>query len=313
MKVIMPTRPVLRWHGGKWKLAPWIIAHFPRHRIYVEPFGGAASVLLRKARAYAEVYNDLDHVVVNLFRVLQDEAKAARLRELLYLTPFARAEFEAALDDADNDIGRARNLIIRSFMGFGSNAHSASPVAARNGFKTHTRPRDAYRSTGFRANSSRSGTTPAHDWANYVDVLPAIIARLRGVIVEHRPAVAVMAQHDGKDTLHYVDPPYMPDTRSPANKYDLKHRMCRHELTPDDHAELLAFVKTLDGMVVLSGYPHPLYDEHLGAWRRIEVAALADGARPRTEVLWINPAASAALDREHAGIGVTPLFAGAAG
>ncbi|WP_316172430.1 DNA adenine methylase [Bradyrhizobium sp. SZCCHNRI2049] len=303
-----PTRPVLRWHGGKWKLAPWIISHFPAHRIYVEPFGGAASVLLRKPRCYAEVYNDLDQVVVNLFHVLRDADKAARLQEMLRLTPFARAEFETALDAADDDVGRARNLIIRSFMGFGSNAHSASPVAARNGFKTHTRAADVYRSTGFRNNSNRSGTTPAHDWANYPDALPAIVERLRGVIVENRPAAAVMAQHDGGGTLHYVDPPYMPDTRSPANKYDLKHRMYRHELTPNDHRELLTFLNTLRGMVLVSGYAHPLYDEHLGGWRRVECAALADGARPRTEVLWINPACAAALDREHAGIGVTPLF-----
>lgn len=25
-------RPVLRYHGGKWKLADWIISYFPRHR-----------------------------------------------------------------------------------------------------------------------------------------------------------------------------------------------------------------------------------------------------------------------------------------
>lgn len=307
------TRPVLRWHGGKWKLlAPWIISHFPAHRVYVEPFGGAASVLLRKERSYAEVYNDLDQVVVNLFRVLQDGTKAERLLDLLYLTPFARDEFTTALETPDDDIGRARNLVIRSFMGFGSNAHSSSPVAARNGFKTHTRPRDDYRSTSFRANSNRSGTTPAHDWANYADALPAIIDRLRGVIVENRAAIEVMKQHDGGGTLHYVDPPYMPDTRSPANKHDLKHRMYRHELTPDDHAELLAFLKTLQGMVLVSGYPHALYDEHLEGWRRVEMATHADGARPRTEVLWINPACAAVLDREHAGIGVTPLFSGVA-
>lgn len=293
-----PTRPVLRWHGGKWLLAPWVMSHFPSHRIYVEPFGGAASVLLRKERCYAEIYNDLDDVVVNLFRVLRDDAKADRLLQQLRLTPFARAEFDDALDVPENDVERARHLIIRSFMGFGSNAHSSSPVAEKTAFKTHTRPKDEYRSTGFRSNATRSGTTPAHDWTNYPDTLPLIIDRLRGVIIEHRDAREVMAQHDGPSTLHYVDPPYMPDTRSPANKYDLKHRMYRHELTPADHAGLLEFLRGLQGAVVLSGYPHALYDDALPEWRRVTRQALADGARERTEVLWINPACAAALDRE---------------
>jgi DNA adenine methylase len=60
-----------------------------------------------------------------------------------------------------------------------------------------------------------------------------------------------------------------------------------------DHAELLAFLKELDGMVVLSGYRHRLYDDALAGWRRVEKSALADGARSRTEVLWLNPAAAA--------------------
>jgi len=293
-----PARPVLRWHGGKWRLAPWIIGHFPTHRIYVEPFGGAASVLLRKDRSYAEVYNDLDDVVVNLFRVLRDRAKADRLLQQLRLTPFARREFDDALNVTDDDVERARHLVVRSFMGFGSNAHSSSPVAEKTAFKTHTRPKDEYRSTGFRANSNRSGTTPAHDWMNYPDGLERIIDRLRGVIIEHRDARQVMSQHDGGATLHYVDPPYMPETRSPANKYDLKHRMYRHELTPDDHRELLEFLRGLDGMVLLSGYAHPLYDEMLPDWRRLTCKAFADGARERTEVLWLNPRCVAALDAE---------------
>lgn len=264
-----PTRPVLRWHGGKWMLAPWIISHFPAHRVYVEPFGGAASVLLRKPRSYAEVYNDLDTDAVNLFRVLRAPETASRLVELLRLTPFARGDFEEAYQASADPVERARRLVIRSFMGFGSNGHA--------------------RATGFRANSNRSGTTPAHDWANYPDCLLAVIERLQGVVIESKDAKAVMAAHDGPETLHYVDPPYVFATRADAGSdYN-------HELTDDDHGELLSFLNTLGGKVVLSGYPHPLYDEALADWRRVERDALADGARKRVEVLWINQAASAHL------------------
>ena len=276
-----PSRPVLRWHGGKWRLAPWILAHLPPHRVYVEPFGGAASVLLRKARSYAEVYNDLDDEVVGLFRVLRDPAAAAELVRQLRLTPFARTEFEGAYVACDAPVERARRLIIRSFMGFGSNAHASTGSV---------RP-----STGFRANSNRSGTTPALDWANYPAVLPAIVERLAGVVIECRPAIDVMCQHDGSGTLHYVDPPYLPELRGLGNRWDPKH-LYRHELTRDDHAALLEVLSGLAGMVVLSGYPDPLYDQRLAGWRRVSTLAYADGARERTEVLWLNPAACDALE-----------------
>lgn len=263
-----PFRPALRWHGGKWILAPWIIAQFPKHQVYVEPFGGAMSVLIRKPRSYAEIYNDLDKSVVNFFRILRS-ARSQDLIEALRLTPFARDEFVEAYGESDDPVEMARRLVIRSFMGFGSNGHN--------------------RATGFRANSNRSGTTPAHDWVNYPDSLTLLVQRLQGVTIENRDAKAVMAQHDAPTTLHYVDPPYVLDTRADAGAD------YAHELSNGDHAELLTFLRGLRGMVVLSGYPCALYDESLSDWRRVERAALADGASPRTEVLWINPAASQAV------------------
>lgn len=295
-----PSRPVLRWHGGKWKLAPWIISHLPKHRVYVEPFGGGASVLLRKPRAYAEVYNDLDDEVVGLFRVLRDPEQAACLTEQLRLTPFSRADFLEAYTLSSAPVEQARRLIVRSFMGFGSNAHAAKLDGRAN--------------TGFRANSSRSGTTPARDWSNYPEVLPAIVERFRGVVIENRDAVAVMAAHDGPQTLHYVDPPYLQSLRSPGNPYCLKH-LYRHEMTDADHRRVLATVCDLAGMVVISGYPSAIYDDALDGWRRIETRALADGARQRTEVLWLNPARAEALTdarRRVAGGHGTPLFREAA-
>lgn len=280
--ISQPTRPVLRWHGGKWLLAPWIISHFPVHRVYVEPFGGAGSVLMRKPRAYAEVWNDLDDAAVNLFRVLRSP-DADELVRRLRLTPFARQEFDETSGPLpDEPIEKARHLVMRSFMGFGSNAHG--------------------RSTGFRANSNRSGTTPAHDWINYPDCLLAIIDRLAGVVIENRDALKVMATQDGPDTLHYVDPPYVWATRGDESPDYV------HEMDNDAHGTLLAFLRSLEGMVVLSGYPHPMYDAALSDWQRIERKALADGARERTEVLWINPACQKAKSRESA---QTDMFAGA--
>lgn len=271
------TRPVLRWHGGKYLLAERIMRFFPAHRTYTEPFGGAASVLLREPRAHAEIYNDLDDQVVGLFRVLQNAIQAERLIELLRLTPFARREFQIAYDVTEDPVEAARRLIIRSFMGFGSNAHSC---AAKG-----------HRSTGFRSNSNRSGTTPAQDWANYPDALPALCERLAGVVIESRDGLVIMRRHDGAQTLHYVDPPYLQETRR-------REHMYRHELTRAGHVKLLAGLRRLTGMVVLSGYAAELYDKRLKGWRRVEIPTFADGARPRTEVLWLNPACATALDCE---------------
>lgn len=253
-------RPIVRYHGGKWRLAPWIIANLPPHRVYVEPFGGGGSVLLRKPRSYAEVYNDLDGEMVNLFRVARDAGH--KLREALRLTPFSRDEFVVSYDPSDNSFEQARRTVVRAFMGFGSNAHNQK--------------------TGFRANSNRSGTTPAHDWANYPDALHGIIDRLRGVLIENRDALDLMPQHDSDQTVFYVDPPYVAETRDKGNDY-------RHEMTNSDHERLAQLLHSLKGSVVVSGYGCELYDSLFAGWQRIERAAHADGARDRTEVLWLSP------------------------
>lgn len=279
----LPTgkpRPVLRYHGGKWVLAPWIISHLPPHRVYTEVFGGAASVLLRKQRSYAEVYNDLDGEVVNLFRILRGE-RAAALVDAIRLTPFARDEFLESYEPTDDPIEQARRTVVRSFMGFAS--------AAASGKKT-----------GFRSNSNRSGTTPAPDWGNLPSALIQVVERLQGVVIENRAAVDVLRTQDGARTLHYVDPPYPHSTRSNGKGHRASDGY-RFEMTDDEHRELAGVLHGLSGMVVLSGYPCALYDDELYKdWHRVARAALADGAEKRTEVLWLNPAATAANQSQYA-------------
>lgn len=270
------TRPLLRYHGGKWILAPWIMRHFPTHRVYVEPFGGAGSVLLRKPRSYSEVYNDLDGDLVNLFRVVQTRGSA--LVKVLRRTPFARDEYYAAMEAAGDPLEDARRLVIRSFMGFGSDSHNAQ------------------RRSGFRANANRNGTTPAHDWANYPRALVAIIRRLRGVVIENREAVTIIRQQDSPKTLFYCDPPYVMSTRSGRAH---SPKCYAREMSDDDHVALAEVLHDLSGMVIVSGYHCELYERLYAGWKAIRKAARADGARPRTECLWVSPACERAFEDAH--------------
>lgn len=69
-----------------------------------------------------------------------------------------------------------------------------------------------------------------------------------------------------------------------------------HELTDDEHRDLAEVLNEVDGMVVLSGYRSALYDELYAGWLAHERKSLADGARPRIEVVWLNAAAVGALN-----------------
>ena len=263
------TRPLMRYHGGKWRLAPWIIGQMPRHRTYVEPFGGAASVLLRKPRCYSEVYNDMNGDVVNLFRVLRSD-RAADLVEAVRLTPFARDEFHLAYEACEDPLESARRLVARSYMGFGS------------GLSINRQ------STGFRSDSKKTGSTPSKDWQSFPEALANIAERMRGVVIENRPAVEVLMKHDAPDALHYIDPPYPHSTRSQKLSSGARHHRYAFEMDDGAHEELLDTILRLRGRVMLSGYPHGAYDRKLADWRRVERLARADGGRARTEVLWLN-------------------------
>ena len=254
-------------------LAPWIMSFFPEHRTYVEPYGGGGAVLLRKPRSYAEIYNDLDGEIVNLFKCARDHGD--ELIRLCELTPFARDEFSISYEPHEDCMEQARRTLIRSFMGFGSASVS-------------------HQKSGFRANSNRSGTTPAHDWAGYPEALRLTIKRIAGVVIENRPAIDVIQQHDSKQTLIYADPPYVLSTRYLINKT----HCYRHEMTDEDHRGLAATLHAVDGMVVISGYPCDLYEDLYSGWERVERASFADGAKPRTEVLWLNDACAKAFHQQ---------------
>jgi DNA adenine methylase len=267
-----PARPALRWYGSKWRVAPWIISHFPPHRAYCEPYGGSAAVLLRKPPAKIETWNDLHGRAVNFFRMLR--AHPQDLARLVDRTPYAREEYEASREAAAAPLEDARRFFVLSWQG------RTGSTGGQNlaGWRYERDP------------DNRTGGPVAHEWAS-MRHLQDLADRLRSVQIERSPALEALARFDGPQVLHYVDPPYLPSLRSERLVY-------LHEMSEGDHCALAEVLHRVSGMVALSGYPSDLYDDLYGSWERFERATIADSAKVVTEVLWLNPAATVAAHQQ---------------
>lgn len=270
-----PRRPVVRYQGAKNRIAPWIISFFPDHKIYVEPYGGSAGVLMQKKRSNTEVYNDLSSELFTIFKVLRDKEKAEELKRLLYLTPWSWEEYlEAHEHEGDEtDIERARKGIVRSFMGTGTGSLHCSHC----GFFTRT-------------NSKTLTCDAAMAWLTYRDAIPAFAERLQGVIIEHRDALRVIEIYDSEETLFYIDPPYVAETwhSTDMNCYAGK-------IDDAGHENLLDILQNVKGYVILSGYDSDMYNERLKGWIKQKKTTLNQLNQYRSECIWINPRAWNAL------------------
>lgn len=252
---------VMKYPGAKWALAEWIIAHFPPHHSYLEPFFGSGAVLFRKPRSHIETVNDLDGQVVNLFRWIRDDPE--RLARAVYWTPYARETYLAAYADPDGEdsLRRAVDFYTRSMMG-----HGFRTTGERVGWKRDV----AARERGYAAKY----------WCAAPDDILEAAERLRGVQIENSPAVELIRAYNQPNVLIYADPPYLLSTR--------QGKQYRCEMTDDDHRELLDALKAHRGPVLLSGYDSELYCTALKDWHREERKTLAQNSTPRREVLWMN-------------------------
>jgi DNA adenine methylase len=284
-----PPGPV-QWYGGKGILAPRIVPLIPDTRVYVEPFGGSASIMFALRPRAVEVYNDLDGNLVNLFRVMQDPRSMRRLRWRLEHTLYSLDEFRKALADAETDaVGKAWAFFVRQNQGF-------SGVADTEGNWS----RALVSGRGMAGNVSR--------WRNRVSCLSEWGKRLARVQIDNRDALEVIRYWDSPDTCFYLDPPYHHDTRA-NGKCDVYKG---GEMTHDQHVGLVRLLLEVKGAVVLSGYAHESYSPlEAAGWTRVDIVTAChaagkgrgsglqgEGNAPsRVETVWRNQRAEA-----------TPLF-----
>ena len=267
MKAI-PDRPgvVLRYFGGKWNLAPWIISFFPEHEMYLEPFFGAGSVLFSKPPCTIESINDLDGRVVNFFKVLRE--RPDDLISHIKLSPWAKDEYIISLVVSDEPLEDARRFYLMCWMSM------AGSTATTEG--------------SWRKRCDANNRSPAIETLE-IDHLYQVSDRLRLVQIENRDALEVVPMYDRPGCLIYADPPYVLSTRGGRYKFDVG----------DEFQVVLAKVlHECQGYVVLSGYPSDLYDSLYEDWERYDKEDVqVNCGEKRTECVWLSPRTVDALGR----------------
>lgn len=251
--------PLLKFPGAKWNLAAWITSYFPEHKRYVEPYAGSAACFFAKSPSDHEVLNDLNGSIVNLFRVLR--SRPDELAEAIALSPWSEEEYQAIEKCivVDDELEHARRFLVRSWQAHGGTINQVS---------------------GWKHNGLNGNVFPAHLWKKIPERLLLAADRLKDAEIRNRPALEIIRYYNAPDCLLYCDPPYMLSTRS--RKY------YSHEMTDQDHSELLDALDSHTGPVVLSGYAHPLYDKRLSHWQRVTMATSGEHGKQQVEVLWLN-------------------------
>lgn len=234
----------LKWHGGKHYLASRIVALMPPHAHYVEPYAGGLSVLLAKdPEGVSEVVNDLNIELTNFWACLQNEAAFAEFIRQATAIPFSEREYQDAsrpLQPEDCADGYGRFSVVQAVRFFVRCRQSLAGRMDTFAPLSRTRVR-------------RGMNEQVAAWLSAVEGLPAVHARLKRVVILNRPALDVIRGQDGPNTLFYLDPPYLPDSRTVPDVY-------QHEMSAGEHAALLNVLETVTGKFILSGYRSDLYD-----------------------------------------------------
>lgn len=239
----------------------------------MEPYFGGGSVLFANdPTGISEVVNDLNSELFDFWRCLQNQREFAEFARIVQAIPFSQDEWRAAIGNGEfvgGRVARAVAFFVKNRQSLAGRMDSFAPLS--------------------RNRTRRGMNEAASAWLSAVEGLPAVHARLKRVVVLCDDGVKVIRQQDGVRTLNYIDPTYLPETRyAGGGEY-------KHEMTPEQHEELLDTLGGIKGRFILSGYPSKMYDSYATrfGWRceRIQIDNKASGRKTKekkTECLWYN-------------------------
>jgi DNA adenine methylase len=256
--------------------------------VYVEAFGGGASVLLNKAPHNKEIYIEKSLTLCCFWHCMSENETACKLIERLYDTDYDRTAFEHFRNAIDEVEAIGKHL-------------SDMPVSyileiATACFVVYSISRD---NAGLRFSSQVKG----HEaYLKSVDRLIEVANRFNGVEVTHGDALDLLYDDMFNDcnVMLYLDPVYLPEA---GRKNSHNHTLYRYNFGYEEHVKLLERIRNMNARIVISGYADDrrTYDRYLidgegftgsfKSWNRYEIdaiSAVARGDNKRTEILWVN-------------------------
>jgi DNA adenine methylase len=248
----------IKYYGGKTYLTETLLKNFPTtYEIYIEAFGGGASLLFAKDKTSLEMYNDLDKNVYSLFKVLNNKDMFNRFKERLELTYYhntIREEFKSLLQ-------QELSIEDRAYYFFYVNRTSFNGIG---GFS---------KTMLVRRNMSKS----VSDFLSSIDKLPEIHNRLSEVIVDNKDVFDLLEQYNQENVFIYLDPPYVHSTRKSNTKYNV-------EMSDEQHVKLVDMLLNFKGKFLLSGYNHEIYNRLTDKFNKFDFRS----PEGYIETLWKN-------------------------
>lgn len=232
----MTTFSPMIWFGGKGKQAEYIIGKMASHKVYIEPFGGAAHVISQKGRVSHEVYNDIDGIVVNF--IIQSIENTENLIDQCSKLPYSRELYERWRREE-----LPRDPIERAVRFFYLNRSAISKGNSEEVPKT-----------GWR-HSTTSSQNPAMGYVNACQRIREFANRMQGVMIEKLDFKTIIEKYDSPEALFYVDPPYVG-----------REKFYAGEFTLDDHYVLGEMLNSVQGKVIVSYYDDPIINKIYGHW-----------------------------------------------
>lgn len=264
-------RPIVKTHGGKYFLREFIIEHLPpdyENLVYCEPMCAGASILLNKNPSQLELVNDLDKGITCIFKALRDEPKEFidRIKKIRYTERTFKMALNKDPKELEDYIDKAVNEYCIRRM-------------SRGGMKK-----------AFAWSDRQRGGKPGdvNAWETMIKELPIIAERIKNVVILNKNVFDILKVWDEDNTIWYLDPPYLPSTRS-----DGATEIYEHEMSVDNHIDLLNFAKNARGKIIISGYSSPLYNRNLKGWKCKKKNVANHSAQTKTkdrriETIWFN-------------------------